>query len=556
MTYRKQGRSERVLILTPSANDGQTAVDVLSQVGIDAHACSSMEELCTNVDFGCGALLISEEALDKQSMIRIQSVLEIQEAWSDIPMLLLTSVDLVRAAEIFSKTGNISLLERPFSRLTLIRSIEVALRARRRQYQVRDLMEELRAAKEDAELAKVEAETATMAKSQFLANMSHEIRTPIGAISGFVELIKNAELGSPDSVKYMGIVERNSKHLLRLIDDILDLSKVEAGKMVIESIAFRLDEFLADFFANMNFRANEKGLRFSISYQTKLPQQVECDPMRLRQILSNVVGNAIKFTEKGAVDVVVSYEQPQLIFSVFDSGIGLSTTQADRLFQPFAQADETTTRRFGGTGLGLILSRRLAEALGGTLELKHSAPGKGSTFEIKLNAPAISEEVLVPHEKFVQKAPTVYRRNSLAELKILLVEDSVDNQVLIGIYLRETGAVIDVRDNGRVGVEAALRGDYDVVLMDVQMPVMDGHEATQKLRSLGYIKPIIALTAHAMKEEKAKCFQSGFTDYITKPVHRDLLVETIERHCSDVLHSKITVPSGDDTYLQEDHNLQ
>lgn len=530
---RTTARSELVLILAPSANDGQLAADVLIAADLEAHHCRDIDELIGRARYDCGAILISEEALDRLSVKLIQKMLEHQEPWSDIPVLLLTNIDVVRATEIFSKTGNISLLERPFSRVTLIRSVEAALRARRKQYQVRELMEELRNAKVDAEQARDEAEKATSAKSQFLANMSHEIRTPIGAISGFVDLIKTSKPGTVESAKYMGIVERNSQHLLRLIDDILDLSKVEAGKMVIEKVKFRLDDFLADFFTNMNLKASEKGLQLSIKHLTSIPQAVTSDPGRLRQILSNIVGNAIKFTEKGHVKVAVSYTGSELRFLVEDSGIGVSKEQADRLFKPFAQADETMTRRFGGTGLGLILSRRLVETLGGTLELKYSHPGEGSAFEFTLNAPTVSlseDEVTsdVVHKAF----ESLVASNVLAGVKILLVEDSVDNQVLIGIYLRETGAHIDIQANGLDATRAALTSDYDIILMDVQMPVMDGHAATQKLRMLGYANPIVALTAHAMKEEKEKCLRSGFTDYLTKPIRRDVLISTIQRHCS------------------------
>lgn len=518
--------TQTVLILAPSENDGRLATQVLMSSGIQAKACDGIDSLCEGITFGCGAAVITEESLTTVSLRKLHTVLEKQATWSDLPIILLTSADVLKATELFSNSNNIYLLERPFARQTLIRSVQVALRARGKQYQIRDLMFELQKSKDDADRANV-------AKSQFLANMSHEIRTPIGAILGFLDLIKNSDDSEEEKLRYIEIVERNSNHLLRLIDDILDLSKVEAGKMSIENLDFHLGDFLAELASSTSYKATEKGLLFNFSLETAIPDRILGDALRLRQIIGNLLSNAIKFTTYGLVKLTVFFENDLLTFKVSDTGIGLTKVQAEKLFQPFAQADNSTTRKFGGTGLGLVLSRKLANILGGDVTLEGSVAGMGSTFVAKIK-PVLPDgvQMLAKSELTIESSKKVSGdfNHALEGLKILLVEDAIDNQVLISTYLERMGAKISVRSNGIEGVESALKGNFDVILMDVQMPHMDGHEATKLLRRKQFSRPIIALTAHAMVEERTKCFSSGFSDYLTKPVQRKVLVETLQKY--------------------------
>ncbi|MBC7464861.1 MAG: response regulator [Bdellovibrio sp.] len=524
----KKENLETVLVLAPTLNDSVVACDVLRESGLEAYPCKDLDELCQNLCKDFGAVLVAEEVIKIADIPKFQDCVAQQKPWSDIPIMLMTNNDVIRVTELFSKGGNISLLERPFSKLTLIRSVEVALRARRKQYEVRELLAALKNSKEAAERANI-------SKTQFLANMSHEIRTPIGAILGFTDLMKNLTNTPEENSKYMVIVERNSQQLLSLIDDILDLSKVEAGKMNIEKINFSLTELLSDFTSIMNFKASEKGITFIFQLETAIPESICSDSVRIRQILTNIVGNALKFTEKGSVSLTISYINSTLKFVVKDTGLGISTEQEKHLFQPFSQADTSTTRKYGGTGLGLILSRRIAENLKGRLDLVESQESLGSTFVIELEVPATTGTKFVLKEAFTNfgSKPEFHQTSHvLYGLKILLVEDSPDNQMLITTYLKKEGAQVTLANNGIEGVEMALTDKYDLLLMDIQMPFLDGHEATRRLRQLNFNKPIIALTAHAMKEEHDRCIASGFNDFLKKPIQRNLLIDTLSKYTS------------------------
>lgn len=380
--------------------------------------------------------------------------------------------------------------------------------------------------------AKDKAEAANIAKSSFLANMSHEIRTPLGAIMGFAELIADPKLSKESLVSYSSVIIRNSSQLLRIIDDILDLSKVEAGKFEIENISFSLREVIADISSLLGLKAREKSISFSVTNNTPIPNHVISDPTRLRQILINVVGNAIKFTEGGTVSITTSFVSNKLIFKVSDTGRGISTEQVQKLFQPFSQADSATNRKFGGSGLGLILTKNLCQAMGGDFYLAESTIGKGSTFiaEILVKTPdntTFTQEVSLKDVYFLKKSPSSSLK-VLEGMKVLLVEDSPDNQELIKIILTNVGAIVDVASDGIEGIEMAASSDYSAVLMDVQMPRMDGYEATKTLRKRGFDKPIIALTAHAMKTEKEKILSSGFSYFLPKPLQQDALIALLK----------------------------
>jgi PAS domain S-box-containing protein len=381
--------------------------------------------------------------------------------------------------------------------------------------------------------AKEEAETANKSKSEFLANMSHEIRTPMNAILGFTELLKRGH-GRTDERevrRHLDTIHSSGKHLLELINDILDLSKVEAGRMEVERIDCEPHRIIREVVKVLGVRAREKGIGLEFSAESAVPAVIQSDPARLRQIVTNLVGNAIKFTEKGAVRVVIraggSMAVPRYEIDVVDSGIGIAADKLDGIFEAFVQADSSVTRRFGGTGLGLAISRRFARALGGDIVVR-SEPGVGSTFAVTLDAgPLAGVHMLAPSEACqldVDAAEEGYARWQFPSARILVVDDGAENRELVKLVLEENGLSVDEAENGQVAVDKAALTRYDVILMDMSMPVMDGYTATRTLRQRGLKTPIFALTAHAMKGFEKEVLEAGCTGYVTKPIDIDVLL--------------------------------
>ena len=407
----------------------------------------------------------------------------------------------------------------------------------------------------EAELhtAKKTADGANRAKSEFLANMSHEIRTPMTAILGFAENMLDADQSESERLKCVGTIRRNGDYLLVLINDILDLSKIEACKMTVEHGDCQPCHIIAEVVSLMRVRADAKGLPFNVEYAGAIPETIQCDSTRLRQILINLIGNAIKFTEVGGVRLVTQFaddaDDPALQFDVIDTGRGMTEEQKAKLFQPFTQVDNSTTRQFGGTGLGLTISKRFAEMLGGDITVAATEMGVGSTFRVTvatgpldgvkmiddpMSATTVDTEEAAgfnPHGAAQAEACG----SSKLDCRILLAEDSPDIQRLIAFFLKKAGADVTVTENGKFALDATLvardvGNPFDVILMDMQMPVMDGYEAVRHLRRKGYTGPIIALTAHAMADDREKCIKAGCDDYATKPIDRKKLIATIEAH--------------------------
>ncbi|MEA1951780.1 MAG: ATP-binding protein, partial [Planctomycetota bacterium] len=401
-------------------------------------------------------------------------------------------------------------------------------------------------------------EAANQAKSEFLANMSHEIRTPMTAILGYSDVLLG-NLDEDENISAVTTIKRNGKYLLELINDILDLSKIEAGKLEIECIACSPSNVVGDVASLMRVRAEAKGLPLKVEYVGGIPESILCDPTRLRQILINMVGNAIKFTETGSVRLVTRLVQntarpPCLQFDVIDTGIGMTTEQASRLFQPFTQADASTTRKFGGTGLGLTISKRLAEMLGGDITISSSL-GKGSTFSVTvetgpLEDVSILENVMEAVAKSRQEAKVSAAPMVKLDCRILLAEDGPDNQRLISFVLKKAGADVTLAENGLIAHDKALAAreagePFDVILMDMQMPIMDGYAATKKLRAADYAGPIIALTANAMVGDDEKCREAGCDGYATKPIDRAKLFDTIAQFLGQNAAASEAPASGD-----------
>jgi PAS domain S-box-containing protein len=385
------------------------------------------------------------------------------------------------------------------------------------------------------ETARREADAASAAKSSFLANMSHEIRTPMTAIVGYSDLIAEPGRADAERLEWTAVIRRNASHLLELINDILDLSKIEAGKMTLESIACDPAQVVGDVVDIMRPRAAEKGIGLRLDFDSSIPRLLHTDPLRLRQVLVNLIGNAVKFTEAGEVAVVLRCDEASagsemLAIEVRDTGIGMTPDEISRLFRAFSQADETTTRRFGGTGLGLAISQRLVLMMKGTLEV-HSEPGIGSTF--RMSIPTAATAATEPVAEILAEAIAATTAvDTTLRGRILVAEDSIDTQRLVAFLLRRAGAEVHLVSTGRAALEAAHHGEYDLILMDMQMPELDGYTAAAELRRRGISVPILAITAHAMAGDRERCLAAGCTDYLTKPLDRRQLVARIAQHLS------------------------
>ncbi len=389
------------------------------------------------------------------------------------------------------------------------------------------------------EAARQAVETARAAKDSFLANMSHEIRTPLTAIIGAIDLLSEPDWSESERKAYFHTIRTSSQHLVSLINDVLDLSKIEAGKLTIEHVPCSPALLAHEVVELLSHQAASKGLELDLGFETPVPAAIESDPTRIRQVLVNLVGNAIKFTDTGGVKIDLAYEPgaiPSVRFSVVDTGIGIDNEKLERIFRPFEQADMSTTRRFGGTGLGLAISRKLASALGGELSIRTGPDGSTFTLTVATNSVATKEVIgsVAEVERYVGSELPEETPSELRGLRVLLVEDVPVNRKLIATMLSRRSVEVIVAENGLVALdlveEANAAGKpFDLILMDLMMPELDGWKTTSRLRESGHSKPIVALTADATRETANRCLGSGFDEVATKPVRSATLLRTVKR---------------------------
>lgn len=390
--------------------------------------------------------------------------------------------------------------------------------------------------KEKLVMAYEVAQAATRSKSAFLANMSHEIRTPITAMIGFAESTFFSDQTEETRQRSVKTIIESGRHLLQIVNDVLDISKIESDKLEVEILPCSIFSVVSGAETILKNMAQKKSIELKVNYRFPMPVEVKTDPVRLKQILINLGSNAIKFTEQGHVHINVEYElsNNKLYITVVDTGIGLTKKQMKEIFEPFKQADVSTSRKYGGTGLGLTLSKQLANALGGDITVT-SDVGKGSRFVISVAA-SVGVNAQFTNEEIVS-TETEQRLSEMTSVddikvsgKVLVAEDNIVNQQLLIVFLKRIGVDYKIVDNGKLAVAEAQAGDYDLIIMDLQMPEMDGITATRTLKEAGYDKPIIALTANTSEEDRKNCLEAGCADFLTKPIDIMTFFKAVAEH--------------------------
>lgn len=504
-------------------------VEILSAMsGQDALA------LLLNHEFG---LAILDVQMPEMSGFDLARLMRTAGRSKGIPIIFVTASQGTKS-QIFEgyDKGAVDYLLKPLDPQVVRSKVKVFVELDQKTKALLEKSKDLELKLKEMDLLRESAELANQAKSRFIANISHEIRTPLGAVLGYAELLKMPDQSSEDRENFATAIASNGQVLLKLVDEILDLAKVEAEKIEVQRVRMSLAQLIFDLRAVHVNRALDKSITLVMTGEGALPRYIDSDPIRLKQILNNIIGNALKFTDHGSVEVHFRFERfgltNRIRILVKDSGCGIADKDAARLFQPFMQVDSSSKRQYGGTGLGLVISRQLAKLLGGDVVLVDSKVGVGSTFAITIDVGPVDASDLLDHNivlnnQLIETPPKSITSSRLDDVNVLVVDDAIDNRNLIRRMLNLAGAKVQLAENGEEAIEKALGESFDVILMDLQMPGMDGYEATTLLRSRGYKRPIIALTAHTMKEDMKRCMEVGFDQHLRKPVDREGLLREI-----------------------------
>lgn len=477
-------------------------------------------------------LVFMDEQLSDIDGLKLVRIMRTLEKIKHIPIMFLSEYARADKCEFqdyedyedYEDIGDRDILFKPFNSGILKSKINLFKRLKYKRLNLLEKVHQLEEVTKELTAARQAAVAADQAKSEFLANMSHEIRTPLTAIVGFTDLIRRDDPSKEKMMEYVEVITKNGRHLLGVINDILDLSKVEAGQLTIDPAIIEISKMAELVLLTFKENATKKGIKLRVVIEENTSPRFYGDPLRVKQILLNLVGNAIKFSQKGIVMVSIRQSEQNICFRVTDEGIGIASDLQDSLFKPFIQLTRNSAEfESKGTGLGLCLSKKLAIKMNGSLVLERSELSKGSAFCLTLPLGDIT----------AAKMP-VFQQNSFSEnvlngLKILVTDDSIDNQVLIRAMLSRHGAHIFVAENGAEAVELVESQNYDLVLMDFKMPIMNGYEATQKIRRINETIPIVFLTANAMRGEKDRVLTIGANGYVSKPIDwNNLILEILK----------------------------
>ncbi len=507
------GESNIVLVYAPSFSDSKVAVDVLTESRISAAPCGSLSSLVDNIAHGCGAVMIAEEGLERDQLIYLQAALEGQETWSDLPVIVLGGANTKPSIEAFAKSGNISILERPFSKLTLVRAVQVALRARAKQYEVRKLL--------------IEQQDATKKRDEFFATLSHELRTPLNVILGWLEILRAGKLNESSRLDALEILDRNARMQKGLIDDLLDISRIVTGKMFFEATPIDIGGLLRSITASYIPRAIEKKIDLLLSIPNGI-YMVEGDEQRLAQVVANLLTNAIKFTPNGG-RVEVKFEPLRDVYkiSVSDNGQGVDPAFLPYIFDRLKQEDMSTTRAHGGLGLGLAIASHIVEEHSGKIEASSDGRGKGTTFKVILPILATMSAPSSKVESFTEEIKT------LRGVRVLVVDDSPDILQLISVWLKKAEVDVKLVSSADEVLASIAKFKPHVLLSDIGMPEVDGYQLISKIRKLskeeGGNVPAVALTAYARDEERARALNAGFQMHISKPISSSQLINAVAK---------------------------
>ncbi len=464
-------------------------------------------------------LILLDIVMPNMTGFEVIEVLKSKPSTSDIPVIFITGLHSSKDETTGFELGAVDYIHKPFNPAVVKARVASQLQIIEQRRELKNLSQELQRASE--------------AKGMFLANMSHEIRTPLTTIIGYSESLLANELPDLEQPAALGTINNSSKHLLALLNDILDFSKIEAGELTLELLDTDLSQLLEQVHVMCQELAKKKGLNIDWHLQNAIPSHLETDPTRLKQILINLISNAVKFTERGNISIRLKLSGEQLTIAVSDQGIGIAQDKLAKLFTSFNQVDNSTSRQYGGTGLGLSISQNLANRLGGNISVE-SEVGRGSTFTITL--PVITTEESRPIEQllFCSSYFASQANKEKFDARVLLAEDHPENQKLFAMILSSLGLQVDTVNNGEEAVTACLSNNYDLLLMDIQMPIMSGVEAQQLIRTCGVSTPIIALTANVMKQEVEAYLNAGFNDHLAKPLDREELWEKLNKYCQKV----------------------